>query len=154
MGNLEIRVADDDGIDALVDEWRRDGAHVGVVDGHDASTEPDFFTAIAGALELPEWFGANWDALDEVLADRSWLAGARHVLVLRHALWLLDDEPQERLKILVGVLGAAASGEPDPNDRRGGVELAPPPLSVVLHAEPHDEDTLRRRYEAVGADLS
>jgi RNAse (barnase) inhibitor barstar len=153
MGNLEIRVADDAGIDALVEEWRRDGAFVAVVDGHGARTESDFFTAIAGALELPEWFGHNWDALDEVLADRSWLAGSPHVLVLRHALWLLDDEPQERLKILVGVLGAAASGEPDPDDRGGGVDLAPPPLTVVLHAEPDDEDTLRRRYEAVGADL-
>jgi hypothetical protein len=154
MGHLEIRVADDEGIDALVEEWRGDGASVGVVDGHDARTETDFFAAVAGALDLPAWFGANWDALDEVLADRSWLPGPRHVLVLRHALWLLDDEPQERLKILVGVLGAAASGEPDPNDRRGGVDLAPPPLVVVLHADPDDEDTLRRRYEAVGADLT
>lgn len=154
MGGLEVEVADDDGLGALVEERREAGAHVGVIDGREARTEPAFFTAIAGALELPEWFGANWDALDEVLADRSWLAGPEHVLVVRHALWLLDDEPQERLKILVGVLGAAASGEPDPDDRSGGVDLAPPPFAVILHATPDDEDTLRRRYEAVGADLS
>ena len=63
--------------------WRV--AHVGVIDGRDARSEGAFFTAVAGALELPEWFGSNWDALDEVLADRSWPAGAEHVLVVRHA---------------------------------------------------------------------
>lgn len=154
MGGLEIRLADDDGLDELVEERRGGGAYVGVIDGREARTEPAFFTAVAEALELPEWFGANWDALDEVLADRSWLVGSEHVLVVRHALWLLEDEPQERLKILVEVLGAAASGEPDPDDRGSGVQLETAPLVVVLHAHPDDEDTLRRRYEGVGAEIS
>jgi RNAse (barnase) inhibitor barstar len=154
MGGIELRVTDEDGLDALVDERRQAGATVGVIDGREARTEPAFFAAVAEALDLPDWFGANWDALDEVLADRSWLPGSPHVLVVRHAVWLLEDEPQERLKILVDVLGAAASGEPDPNDRSGGVPLSPPPLEVVLHATPDDEDTLRARYAGVGADLS
>lgn len=153
MAGFEVVVADDDDLDAIVAERRAAGAHVGVVDGGAARDEPVFFAAITDALDLPEWFGRNWDALDEVLADRSWLDGSVHVLVVRSALWLLEDEPQERLKIAVDVLSAAASGRVDPLDRSGSAGPSTP-FEVVLHAAPGDEETLRRRYEAVGAELS
>jgi RNAse (barnase) inhibitor barstar len=44
----------------------------------DARREP--LTAIAKALDFPDWFGGNWDALEDCLGDLSWRPGG-HVLV-------------------------------------------------------------------------
>ena len=39
------------------------------------------FQAIAQALAFPDWFGSNWDALEDSLGDLSWRKGAGHVLL-------------------------------------------------------------------------
>jgi hypothetical protein len=39
------------------------------------------FEAMARALDFPEWFGGNWDALEDVLGDLSWRAGDGHVFL-------------------------------------------------------------------------
>ena len=41
--------------------------------------------AIASALEFPDWFGNNWDALEDCLGDLSWRARDGHVLVFERA---------------------------------------------------------------------
>ncbi|HET8900874.1 MAG TPA: barstar family protein [Holophagaceae bacterium] len=43
----------------------------------------------AAALQFPPSFGANWDALDEALADLSWMGGA--------GAWLLITESDQVL---------------------------------------------------------
>lgn len=58
--------------------------------------------AIASALGFPDWFGANWDALEDCLTDLSWRKGAGHVILFSAAV-RGDD-----LGILTDVLGSAA----------------------------------------------
>lgn len=41
--------------------------------------------AVAGAADFPAWFGHNWDALRDSLADFSWLPAAGYVLRLSNA---------------------------------------------------------------------
>jgi barstar (barnase inhibitor) len=43
--------------------------------------EGELFAGIARALQLPSWFGANWDALEDCLGDLSWRPGEGHVLL-------------------------------------------------------------------------
>ena len=40
---------------------------------------------IAAALDFPDWFGANWDALEDCLGDLSWTRAAGHVLLFSEA---------------------------------------------------------------------
>ena len=49
----------------------------------------DLLDALAQAMQFPEYFGRNWDALDECLRDMSWLPAKGYVLFLRDArrLW-------------------------------------------------------------------
>jgi Barstar (barnase inhibitor) len=59
---------------------------------------------LALALGFPDWFGANWDAAEDCLADLSWRAGTGHVIVLERQ----GELPVDDLGVLVEVLGAAA----------------------------------------------
>jgi hypothetical protein len=60
---------------------------------------------LAHALGFPEWFGGNWDALEDCLCDLSWRPGDGHVLVLRGGAALPTDE----LGVLIDVLASAAA---------------------------------------------
>jgi hypothetical protein len=60
------------------------------------------FDAMAAALDFPDWFGVNWDALEDCLSDLSWRKAEGHVLILRS--YPAGDE----LGVLTDVLRAAA----------------------------------------------
>jgi hypothetical protein len=60
---------------------------------------------IARALEFPEWFGGNWDALEDCLTDLSWLQGAGHVLLFEDAAQLAPDDRG----VLADILASAAA---------------------------------------------
>lgn len=60
------------------------------------------FDAVARALNFPDWFGANWDALEDCLSDLSWREGDGHVLLF------LKAPTGETLGTLIDVLSSAA----------------------------------------------
>jgi RNAse (barnase) inhibitor barstar len=106
-----------------IDEVMRDAAQIDLKDG-------DALRAVAHALQFPDWFGANWDALEDCLGDLSWRPVGGHVLVFRNWQALGSDD----LGVLIDVLRSSAEswsgrGKPffavliDPQAR-----LALPPL--------------------------
>ncbi|MFF3621487.1 barstar family protein [Streptomyces sp. NPDC002467] len=70
------------------------------------------------ALELPEWFGGNWDALADVLRDFSWLPQA-----------------PGRLVTLTSWRGCAEAG---PDEWAKFVEILEGAVEFWQHAEPQD----------------
>jgi len=85
------------GTAAIEQATRGSGLDVVILDA-----EGDLFSAMARALSFPDWFGANWDALEDCLSDLSWRSAAGHVLVLR-------AYPQgDALGVLIDVLRATA----------------------------------------------
>jgi hypothetical protein len=74
------------------------------VDLAGAADKAALLARLAQALGFPEWFGGNWDALEDCLADLSWRAGTGHVFLLeRHGELPVDD-----LGVLIEVMAAAA----------------------------------------------
>lgn len=59
---------------------------------------------IAAALHFPDWFGGNWDALEDCLTDLAWRAGTGHVLLVEGH----GELPADDLGVLLDVLAAAA----------------------------------------------
>lgn len=63
------------------------------------------FEAFSRALGFPDWFGGNWDALEDCLTDLSWREAAGHVVLLEGGLRLKEHERST----LLDVLAAAAA---------------------------------------------
>ena len=65
------------------------GLFVGEIAGENIRTKADLMAAIAEAMNFPEYFGKNWDALDECLRDLNWISAKGYVLIIHHAnqLW-------------------------------------------------------------------
>jgi RNAse (barnase) inhibitor barstar len=65
----------------------------------------DLLRYIAAELNFPDYFGFNWDALDECLADLSWLQTQK--VYIWHDDIPLSKEPEQArryLQVLNGVL--------------------------------------------------
>lgn len=62
---------------------------------------------LQGALHLPDWFGRNWDALEDCLTDMSWSEHMGYVLLIRGGAELRRDQ-KPLLDTLIDVLKSAA----------------------------------------------
>jgi hypothetical protein len=69
------------------------------VDGDAVTEDGDLMDALAVGFSFPDYFGRNWDAVDECLRDLSWLPAEGYVLVVRRAerLWRRDPRIPARL---------------------------------------------------------
>lgn len=82
---------------AIVDAARESGVDLARIDARE-----DVLQRIATALQFPDWFGRNWDALEDCLGDLSWRGGSAHVL-------LFEGYPRgDDLGVLLDVLRATA----------------------------------------------
>ena len=68
----------------------------------------DAIARFARALRFPEWFGGNWDALQDCLSDLSWMPADGYLLLLEHApQWREADE--ESFDLALEILEQAAA---------------------------------------------
>lgn len=62
-----------------------EAAKGGALDVVEVDLRAGVFESLAHALAFPDWFGRNWDALEDCLGDLSWRGDAGRVLVLSHS---------------------------------------------------------------------
>ncbi|SRR5579883_245167 len=51
------------------------------IDGRTIASKADFLQSIAQAMAFPDYFGHNWDALQDLLTDQDWLTGDRAIIL-------------------------------------------------------------------------
>ena len=119
-----------------------------VLRGRKMRTWADLYDEIGAALQFPPYFGENWDALDECLADLEWLPADSYALTILDAVHLLDREPPEVRQTFWDVLGRAA-GE---WSRPGGGSMARPAkvFRVVVQCTAEEEAPVRAGLPSVG----
>lgn len=105
-------------------------ATVCVVPGHACADEAGLMRAFAQAMQFPDYFGGNWDALDECLTDLEWLPTRHIVVVLLGAGAVLADHPDAR-EVLVEILATTAEAWGEAAD-----EAFPMSFHVVLQDGP------------------
>ena len=70
--------------------WR--GFHL---DGRRVTDKASFLAEIARAMDFPDYFGHNWDALDELLRDLSWAPAKGYLLLYDHVIQFARHRPKE-----------------------------------------------------------
>jgi len=91
--------------DSVLAAARGSALHVARIDLAGAAGKEALIGRIAAALAFPEWFGGNWDALEDCLSDLSWSAAGGHLLLFEDA----ESLPADERGILLDILASAAS---------------------------------------------
>jgi len=66
-----------------------------VIQGAKCQTTAGLLTEHARALDFPDYFGHNWDALEESLTDLEWLPAKGYILLITDAGRVLPDDEEE-----------------------------------------------------------
>ena len=90
--------------DEVLDAARAGSPRVSRVSLAGVRDKSELLARLARDLRFPEWFGGNWDALEDCLTDLSWLDADGHVLLLERASSLGADD----FGVLADVLASSA----------------------------------------------
>ena len=91
--------------DAVLEAVQGSAIRVARIGLSGASEKAGLMERIARALDFPQWFGGNWDALEDCLTDLSWLKAEGHVLVFEDA----GRIPADERGVLVDILASSAA---------------------------------------------
>ncbi|WP_265338698.1 barstar family protein [Cellulomonas gilvus] len=135
--------------------WGEAGLTTRLVRGRKMRNVSTLFDEVSAALQFPYYFGENWGAFDECLADMDWLPlQVGVVIVVVDAVEVLSDDLAAQLATLVRVITRASETYAEPIDSGEWWDRPPLPFHVVLQVREDEEALLRRRWGASGAALS
>ena len=66
-----------------------------IIKGRHCKTPANLFAEFAQALKFPDYFGHNWDAMEECLADLEWLPAKGYILLVTNAEGVLPEDEEE-----------------------------------------------------------
>ena len=126
---------------------------VRVLRGANMQRMEGFYDELAAVLQFPLYFGRNWAAMDECLADLEWLPADAYLLVFADASLVLksagDGDSEAFFNLLSRISGEWAEGSAN------GLERKPTPFHVLLHVGVAEADDFSQRVEkAIGTPVS
>lgn len=152
---LLITEADVKFVAEAVIAWRDAGLTVRSVRGRKMRNVESLFDEVAAALQFPYYFGENWPAFNECLADMDWLPmNVGIVILIYDALDVLAEAAETELVALVRSIEAARSSYSEPIKLGEWWDRPAVPFHVVLHsASPNDSRALRTQWWKAGATI-
>jgi len=96
-----------------------------IMKGEKCRTPAGLFGEFAQALRFPDYFGQNWDALEECLADLEWLPAKGYVLLFTAAEKILSEDEEDYATFLEVMSDAGEAWA-------SGLGSRPKPFHVVL----------------------
>jgi len=100
-------VAADEGEGQIAEMAAARGLCLAVIDLLGATDKGGFLRKVADALEFPDYFGMNWDALNDCLTDFSWKSAEGYVLYFAGFQSFAEAAGAEAA-VAVRILGVAA----------------------------------------------
>ena len=126
--------------------WALDGEAVAcrLLRGAKMMSESRLLDECAAALQFPCYFGDNWAALDECMADLSWLPARARVLCVTGAHMVLGEDAEGPARFF-RLLERAAAEWAKPDAFRPAAAF-----HVVLQTEPDMAAALRSKLQQAG----
>jgi len=109
-------------------------------------TKSSLFRAFAEALRFPDYFGKNWDALEECITDLSWLEASGYLLIVSDAEMLLEKVDSD-YKTFVSIMNDAGKSWAERSSR-------PTPFHVVLTTSSALSDRRQRQLQPIETALT
>jgi len=94
-------------VDEILDAVRGTVVDLVRIDLAAVSDKEQLLEQLASALAFPQWFGRNWDALEDCLGDLAWRAGDDHVLLIEGFEHLRARRPDD-FGVLLDILASSA----------------------------------------------
>jgi len=113
---------------------------VRVVRGNKMRRLDDLYDEFAAAFQFPDYFGENWAAFDECLADLEWVPARGYVLLISNAVELLSKEPEKQFATFVRILSGICE--------EWARAKTPKPFHVLFQCTESDVETLIRRSQS------
>ena len=115
------------------------------LDGRRLRTPASIFEEFAKALQFPQYFGRNWDALEECLGDiYNWLRREVVVIVLSHPASILPENSKD-FQTFLGVLSRAAEWISDEISDEGALNRPGISMHFLVLSEAIDFDSTAKR---------
>ena len=92
--------------DDILDALRGSSIALARIDMAGGAGKEALLARMAQALSFPQWFGGNWDALEEALADLAWSGAPGCVVLFEGAEGLPDADRTELCQVLSGAAQA------------------------------------------------
>jgi len=102
-----------------------------------------FFQECAAALQFPWYFGENWDAFDECIADLDWLPATNYIIFMTQANNILNSNIRD-FQILLTILRDVRK---EWSDQYVG-------FHVLFQCEPMHEEQVIKRFTEFGFTLT
>ena len=106
---------------------------VAIIEGKKCRNEKKLFQELANKLSFPNYFGNNWDALNECFNDLEWLDCEQYVLFIND-LDAMFKNKQENLKIFLDIL-VGTTIEWNEGREYDHFTAAPLPFHIVFYSE-------------------
>jgi len=118
---------------------------VRVVRGNKMLRRDCLFNEFSAAYQFPDYFGENWDALEECLADIEWLPAKGYVLFVANTTEVLSQEQNEQFEIFAKVLSRTCE--------EWARTQTPKPFHILFQCVNSELDHLRQRFQSAGVNV-
>lgn len=135
-GNFYLVGSRERDIDSFEDKIPQNSGKVvtKIIRGQRCTTKESLFQEFAAALQFPYYFGHNWDAFDECIADLYWISASNYVFLITNFNKVLVNSTKD-LNIFLDMLKDAMSQWDKDDQFRKAT-----PFNIIFHCELEHKD--------------
>jgi RNAse (barnase) inhibitor barstar len=129
------------------------GVTVRVLNANHMRSTTGLFSEVATQLDFPDYFGRNWDALEECLADLAWLPPGPYTIVIARASEFLNDGSRDERELFLRLVKNVASEWATPIRSGEAWDRPAVPFHLVFQDSPERCESVRMMARDAGVEL-
>lgn len=109
------------------------------------------FDEFAAAMQFPYYFGENWQAFDECLADLEWIKADSYILIITNSESVLSEEDEDKYSIFIGALHRVAEEWGQAINNGEAWDRPAKAFHIIFHTLPTNLEKARARLNSIDA---